>query len=324
MSRNLIIEFTKMQGAGNDFIVIDNRFLHFSREELADIAKKVCPRKFGVGADGLLAFEAAPDEAAEEGDTSAPSVDFRMVYANADGSPATMCGNGARCIAQFAIRSGVQGPDVSFATDAGVYWAHVYTDAEAPDAETPDVETPDVNDQGRAGRVRLFVPEPQRWTPSCVLDEALPDGLEDVHFIWTGTEHLVTLVPDVDAVPLEAWGPVLRWDDALQPEGANLNVVSEANGVAGASGREDSIRVRTFEKGVEAETLACGTGVLASAIATARLRDIDLSARPLRVETRGGEMRVGRAKSPERGDHLYLEGPVASVFRGTFEWGGLG
>ena len=324
MSRNLIVEFTKMQGAGNDFVVIDNRFLHFSREELSDIAKKVCPRKFGIGADGVLAFEAAPDHASGEGDTPAPPADFRMVYVNADGSPATMCGNGARCIAQFAVRSGVQGPDVSFATDAGVYRAHVYPDAEAPNAETPDVETPDVNGQGRPGRVRLFVPEPQRWTPSCVLDEAPPYGVEDVHFVWTGTEHLVTLVPDVDAVPLKAWGPALRWDDAFQPEGANLNVVSEANGVAGASGREDAIRVRTFEKGVEAETLACGTGVLASAVTTARLRGLDLSVRPLRVETRGGEMTVGRAESPDRSDHLYLEGPVAHVFRGTFEWSGLG
>ena len=132
MSRNLIVEFTKMQGAGNDFVVIDNRFLHFSRQELSDIAEKVCPRKFGIGADGVLAFEAAPDHASGEGDTPAPPADFRMVYVNADGSPATMCGNGARCIAQFAVRSGVQGPDVSFATDAGVYRAHVYPDAEAP------------------------------------------------------------------------------------------------------------------------------------------------------------------------------------------------
>lgn len=305
MSRNLIVEFTKMQGAGNDFVVIDNRFLHFTREELSDIAKKVCLRKFGVGADGLLAFEAAPAQARDEDGSPA---DFRMVYVNADGSPATMCGNGARCIAQFAVRSGVEGPDVSFMTDAGAYHAHVY----------PDAEAPDLNVLGDAGQVRLFVPEPQRWTPSCALNGALPDGVEGVHFVWTGTEHLVSLVPDVDAVPLEEWGPALRWDEALQPEGANLNVVSAANG------RQDSISVRTFEKGVEAETLACGTGVLASAIATARLQHVDLSAQPLTVETRGGEMTVGRAESPERSDHLYLEGPVASVFRGTFEWGGLG
>jgi diaminopimelate epimerase len=145
----------------------------------------------------------------------------------------------------------------------------------------------------------------------------LPDGVENVHFVWTGTEHLVTLVPDVDAVPLEEWGPALRRDEALQPEGANLNVVSVA------PGREVAINVRTFEKGVEAETLACGTGVLASAVATAQLHEVDLSVQPLHVETRGGKMTVGRADSPERSGHLYLEGPVASVFRGTFEWGGL-
>lgn len=310
MSRNLIVEFSKMQGTGNDFVVIDNRFLHFTRGELSDIARKVCRRKLGVGADGLLAFEAAPDDvslddAATKGEAS--HVDFRMVYVNADGSPATMCGNGARCIAQFAVRSGVDGPDVSFVTDAGVYQAHVYSAAHAADSD-PDEP---------GGRVRLFVPEPERWTESCSLDASLPGGVDNVHFVWTGTEHLVTLVPDVDDVPLEEWGPLLRWDTALQPEGANLNVVSSANG------EEELIRVRTFEKGVEAETLACGTGVLASAVAIAKLRDLDLAIRPLHVETRGGTMTVGRATSRERSDHLYLEGPVASVFRGTFEWSGL-
>ena len=311
MSRNLIVEFSKMQGAGNDFVVIDNRFLHFTREELSDIARKVCRRKLGVGADGLLAFEAAPDnvsldDAPTEGE--ALPVDFRMVYVNADGSPATMCGNGARCIAQFAVRSGVEGPDVSFVTDAGVYQAHVYSAAHATDSDSDEP----------GERVRLFVPEPQHWTESCSLDRSLPRGVDNVHFVWTGTEHLVALVPDVDDVPLEEWGPLLRWDPALQPEGANLNVVSSTNGQKG------SIRVRTFEKGVEAETLACGTGVLASAIATAKLRNFGLAIRSLRVDTRGGPVTVGRATSQERSDHLYLEGPVASVFRGTFEWSGLG
>ncbi len=321
MSRSLIVEFTKMQGAGNDFVVIDNRFLHFTREELSDIAKKVCLRKFGVGADGLLAFEAAPDEIApgEGSEDGEPfPVDFRMVYVNADGSPATMCGNGARCIAQFAVLSGVEGPDVTFRTDAGMYQAHVYPEVSDAAAASNAAQALNANVQGRVGRVRLLVPEPQRWTESYVLDKALPDGVEDVHFVWTGTEHLVTFISDVDAAPLDAWGPGLRWDDALQPEGANLNLVSVANG------RDDAIRVRTFEKGVEAETLACGTGVLASAIAAARLYDIDLSERPLHVETRGGEMIVGRADSPERSGHLYLEGPVASIFRGTFSWDGLG
>jgi diaminopimelate epimerase len=282
MSRRLVVEFTKMEGAGNDFVVLDNRFMHFSRDELSDIAARMCRRRFGIGADGVLAFEDDDD------------ADFRMRYVNADGSPATMCGNGARCLARFAVRAGVPGPDVCFATDAGTYRAHVPEEEGQP--------------------VRLFVPDARDWQQNVDLAGGRPEGLDVVHYIWTGTEHLVAPVADVDAVPLETWGPVLRHDDALQPEGANLNVVAPREG--------GGIRVRTFEKGVEGETLACGTGVLAAAIATNHLREdgTSLSDRPITVLTRGGEMRVGRAATPDRDDHLYLEGPARSVFRGTFEW----
>lgn len=307
MSRNLVVEFTKMHGAGNDFVVLDNRFLHFTEEELSDIAQKMCPRRFGIGADGLLAFENLPD---------GENVDFRMRYVNADGSPATMCGNGARCLAQFAVRSGVPGPDVSFLTDAGVYRAVVGTQVDANASGASHASN-------AAGRVRLFVPEPERWTPSFALTGELPAGLDDVHFVWTGTEHLVAAVDDVDAAPLDEWGPRLRSDDALEPTGANLNLVSFAASDSQAEAKDARIHVRTFEKGVEAETLACGTGVLASAVATARLNGFDVAERRLHVSTRGGGMTVGRADSPDRTDHLYLEGPVAAVFRGTFEWGGL-
>jgi len=283
MPRKLVVEFTKMEGAGNDFVVLDNRFLHFSSEELSDIAARVCPRRFGIGADGLLAFETADD------------ADFRMRYVNADGSPATMCGNGARCLARFAVTSGIEGPNVSFLTDAGTYRAHVPAN---PDAA-----------------VRIFVPEPQRWTPDIALEQDLPQGIDAVHFIWTGTEHLVVPVDEAPTAPLEAWGPQLRRDAALQPEGANVNLV--------ATGEDPrSIIVRTYEKGVEGETLACGTGVLAAAVAASRLRGgaDGLASKPMTVQTRGGRLRVGRAETPERPDHLYLEGPARSVFRGTFEW----
>ncbi|PEN14971.1 diaminopimelate epimerase [Longibacter salinarum] len=284
MSRKLVVEFTKMEGAGNDFIVLDNRFLHFTADELSDIADRFCPRRFGIGADGLLAFEDDDD------------ADFRMRYINADGSPATMCGNGARCIARLAVAAGIDGPDVTFATDAGMYRAHVPVDATKP--------------------VRLFVPEPREWQEHVSLDQSLPDGIDTVHYIWTGTEHLVVPVRDAGAAPLAVWGPRLRKDPALQPEGANVNVVAEGKDV-------HSITVRTFEKGVEAETLACGTGVIASAIATSRLRgEDDLATHPVTVHAEGGTLRVGRADTFDRAGHLYLEGPARSVFRGTFEWGG--
>lgn len=324
MQRKLVVEFTKMQGAGNDFLVLDNRFFHFSREELSAIAHRFCTRRFGIGADGLLALGPS-DEA-----------DFSMIYVNADGSAATMCGNGARCLALFAVRSGIGGPDVSFTTDAGRYHARVMPPA--PDAADSNESSTEADSAGE--RVRLFVPDPKRWKPDVVLDRPLPEGLDTVHYIWTGTHHVVGFVEAVDSAPLETWGPRIRHDPAMRPEGTNLNLVEV---LAREGGRIRSIRVRTFEKGVEAETLACGTGVLASAVTAARqpqhtgaqeevaapsnpegvrVTGIDelADAGPIHVVSRGGPMTVGRAPLGDRTDHLYLEGPVASVFRGTFEW----
>jgi diaminopimelate epimerase len=284
MSPNLVVEFTKMQGAGNDFIIVDNRWYRFSGEELASLAARWCPRRFGIGADGLLAFE-DDDEA-----------DFRMRYVNADGSPATMCGNGARCLARYAVSSGVEGPDVTFATDAGTYRAHVPNDP--------------------AAMVRLYVPNARRFRKNVDLDRGLPGGLDAVHYVWTGTEHLVAFVDGgaeaLDRVPVDEWGRRLRTDPALEPKGANANFAVRLQGE-----EETTFAVRTYEKGVEGETHACGTGVLAVATVA---RKLDLAgSEPITIETRGGRMRVGHAETPDRPDHLYLEGPATTVFRGTFE-----
>lgn len=323
MPRKLVVEFTKMQGAGNDFLVLNNRFFHFSREELSAIARRYCTRRFGIGADGLLALGSS-DEA-----------DFSMIYVNADGSAATMCGNGARCLALYAVRAGVGGPEVTFTTDAGRYHAQVLAPPSEPHASSRSPGAPDAVE-----RVRLFVPDPERWTPNVNLDRPLPDELDPVHYIWTGTHHVVGFVDAVEGAPIETWGPRIRHDPAMEPEGTNLNLVQI---LPTEDGSPPAIRVRTFEKGVEAETLACGTGVLASAVTTARhLQQIEARATvpmplpsderpagdgdglaeagPILVETRGGPMTVGRGPSGDRSDHLYLEGPVASVFRGTFEW----
>ncbi len=323
MPRKLVVEFTKMQGAGNDFLVLNNRFFHFSREELSAIARRYCTRRFGIGADGLLALG------------SSDAADFSMIYVNADGSAATMCGNGARCLALYAVRAGVGGPEVTFTTDAGRYHAQVLAPSSESHTSSRFPGAPDAVE-----RVRLFVPDPERWTPNIGLDRPLPDGLDTVHYIWTGTHHVVGFVDAVERAPIETWGPHIRHDPAMEPEGTNLNLVQVLPMEDGSS---PSIRVRTFEKGVEAETLACGTGVLASAVTTARhLQQIEAGATvsmpvtsderlagdgdglaeagPILVETRGGPMTVGRVPSGNRSDHLYLEGPVASVFRGTFEW----
>ncbi|PSQ75682.1 MAG: diaminopimelate epimerase [Bacteroidetes bacterium QH_7_62_13] len=275
MSPSLVVEFSKMHGAGNDFIVIDNRWYRFSDAELADLAETWCPRRFGVGADGLLALNEAESD----------DVAYRMRYVNADGSWATMCGNGARCLAQFALESDFEGPELSFETDAGRY--HATRAGEAPD------------------RVRLFVPPPEALDLDMIVDADTP---EPVHFVHTGTEHLVTFVPDIRAVSVEEWAPPLRADPRVHPEGANVNFV--------AVNAEGSLQVRTYEKGVEEETLSCGTGVLAAAVVAGATDRVDDG--PVTVHTRGGTLQVGTAAT-SRGRERYLEGPVVNVFRGSLK-----
>jgi len=277
MSPSLVLEFTKMHGAGNDFLVLDNRWYRFSDEELADLAATWCPRRYGVGADGLLALaEAEADDA-----------DYRMRYVNGDGSWATMCGNGARCLARFAVNADFEGPEVSFETDAGRYHAVV--------------------DESRPDGVRLFVPPPREMELDVSLAARTPVSPEAVHYVDTGTGHLVVFVPDVEAVPMAEWAPPLRSDARVDPPGANVNFVEVA---------DDRLRVRTYEKGVEAETPSCGTGVLAAAaVAEATGRG---AASPVAVDTSGGTFRVGTA-STSRGRERYLEGPVVTVFRGTLK-----
>ncbi|MEM1042552.1 MAG: diaminopimelate epimerase [Bacteroidota bacterium] len=274
---NLVVPFTKMHGAGNDFLVLDNRFLHLAHDELADLARRFCPRRFGVGADGLLALSAPDDEGHA----------YRMDYVNPDGSRAGMCGNGARCLARFARTAGLDAEPLVFASDDGVYRASVPGDPDAP--------------------VRLFVPNPKHFDPARVLEAG-----GTVPYIWTGTHHTVVFARDVATANVEKIGPRIRHDAALAPEGANVNFVQ----IAEASPAR--VEVRTFEKGVEAETLACGTGALAAAL-VARLME-RVEGDEVEIVARGGTLRVGFGLN-EHGHvrDLWLEGPAVAVFQGMLE-----
>lgn len=272
-----------MNGAGNDFIVIDNRFYHFSDEELFDLARHLCPRRTGIGADGLLAF-ARPADVVHH---------YRMRYVNADGSLGTMCGNGARCLARFARQAGLLQEELLFESDAGVYRAIVPAEEEAD--------------------VRLYVNPPQHWEPNKPLADASVQ--EAVHYLWTGTEHAVCFVDHVEETPVGTWGPALRHDAALQPKGANIDFVEVLD--RGSASSAARLQVRTFEKGVEAETLACGTGAMASALVARFLGHMDADAAV--VEMPGGLLRVGFRLEGEAVHDLYLEGPAEVVYRGTVE-----
>jgi diaminopimelate epimerase len=266
-----MLRFTKMNGAGNDFILFDNRTgdIDLDRSQIA----KLCDRHRGVGADGVLLLEKPRDHA-----------DFRMRYFNADGGEAEMCGNGARCFARFANKVGGQKAKISFETPAGVISAELKGDL-----------------------VTLRMTEPS----DLQLNVELPMAAENktVHFINSGVPHVVIPVAKIDSADVRREGAAIRYHKMFSPKGTNVNFI-EKRGLK-------KIAIRTYERGVEDETLACGTGIVASALIFAATEDCD---GPVTVLARGGdELQVGFEKSDGRFHNVTLTGPAEFVFEGTIE-----
>ena len=264
-----MLHFTKMNGAGNDFVVIDNRD---GKNTLtaAQIAR-LCDRHRGIGADGLLAVEPAQNGA-----------DFRMRYYNADGGEAEMCGNGARCFARFAQKVSGQTGDVSFETMAGVITAKFLGDL---------VE------------IQMSAPHSLR------LEEKLhADGeVLHVHSINTGVPHAVVFVDDLENTDVHDLGRALRYHEHFAPKGTNANFVEQR--------AADRIAIRTYERGVEGETLACGTGMVACALI---FHERTGAASPVQVQVRGGEtLRIGFTKTAGGYANVTLTGPADFVFDGV-------
>lgn len=263
------LHFTKMNGAGNDFVVLDNRDGHLDLTG-TQIAR-LCDRHRGVGADGLLLVE-KPEGTA----------DFRMRYYNADGAEAEMCGNGARCFARFVGKIAPTGqPSVSFETPAGVISAKLTGD-----------------------QVSLSMSRPGPFADGTELDVA-GDSLP-VYAIDTGVPHAVILVDDLDGTDVRRLGAALRHHHHFQPRGTNVNFVRQL-------GPQD-LAIRTYERGVEDETLACGTGVVASALTLAALTG---APSPVRVLVKGGDtLTVAFEGSPGDFRNVVLTGPADFVFEG--------
>jgi diaminopimelate epimerase len=267
--------FVKMSGAGNDFIVIDNRSLsvNLTREQIANL----CHRHFGIGADGLLAV-VPPDQ---------PGADFRMRYYNADGGEAEMCGNGARCFARFVEPlPRADKARVRFLTLAGLIEGEYV---------------------GHDVRVNLTPPTDMK------LDRKSDFGWGEVafHSINTGVPHVVIEVPDVEVAEVLALGRAIRYSKLFE-RGTNVNFVQVTD--AG------DLIVRTYERGVEGETLACGTGVTAAALIMHRVRGLPL---PVRVKVRGGDVLSvsaaieGSAAAGGNFSDVTLTGPATETFAGN-------
>jgi diaminopimelate epimerase len=269
------IAFTKMNGAGNDFVMIHDAAgsIRLSGEWI----RRVSDRRRGVGADGVIIVR--PED----------GVDFRMVYFNSDGGEAEMCGNGARCASVFAasLGLGVRGSQwvgLSFVAQPGRMWAKV-----------------------RGSHATVTMTDARGFEKAVSLD--VPGGREIVHLVNCGVPHAVVVEKNWDALSdasVQARGSAIRYHEKFAPAGVNANFVR----VTG-DGRAE---IRTYERGVEAETLACGTGSIASAVVLAQL---GLAGERVDVVTRGGDvLTVSFAKTPGGAKDVVLEGPAAVNFEG--------
>lgn len=257
----MILKFQKYQGAGNDFIIIDNRYPLYDFPAVE--VEKLCHRKFGIGADGLMLLE------------NDRNYDFRMRYFNSDGKEASMCGNGGRCIVHFAHSLGIFENTTQFIAADGVHEANLSDDT-----------------------VRLKMQN--------VAEIISAPGY---FFVNTGSPHYVEIVPDAFQINVSEKGKAIRDSSAFQPEGTNVNFITPT---------PTNIRVTTYERGVEAETLACGTGCVASALVVAFLRKD--AQNTYNIQTKGGNLKVSFKQSPDLTfSDIWLEGPAKQVFCGEIE-----
>ena len=261
-----------MNGAGNDFVIVDNR-----RKEIQLTpaqAARMCDRHRGVGADGvMLLIPCASGKA-----------DWAWDFFNSDGSRAEMCGNGARCFARYIQRLTGADDKITFETTAGIITAAF---------------------QGELVTVNLTTPKDLR------LDETvrLKSGATTVHSINTGVPHAILFVDDADMAMVRPTGAEVRHHPHFAPKGTNVNFVQRLGG--------NSIRVRTYERGVENETLACGTGVTASALVAARTHQLTS---PVKVQVQGGDiLEVSFAEKDGGFENVRLTGPADFVFDGRIE-----
>lgn len=266
------IDFWKMHGASNDFIMVDDRKRTFPVDD-GEWIQSIATRRTGVGCEGVILIQ--PSETA----------DIRMRFFNPDGSEVEMCGNGARCLARLALDIGAAPANMSIETIAGELKATVTDNS-----------------------VTLFMTEPKDWT----LEETLALGSStcSCSAVNTGVPHAVIVVDDLPGLDIKKMGALVRYHDRFKPAGTNANFIS-----VDSSSR---ISVRTYERGVEDETLACGTGITASALIAAKL---GLVKAPVTVvPASGDELKVDFSLTTSGADKVTLSGPAEYVFRGTLKY----
>ena len=267
----MTLNFVKMHGAGNDFVMIDDRDERVPWQDHILIAA-LAARRTGVGCEGVILVQPSP------------RADFRMRFLNPDGAEVEMCGNGARCVAAFAHAIGAAGRTMTIETLCGLL-----------DAELTDVG------------VRVWMPEPAKRRYD--LDVAVADATVKGHFVNTGVPHFVVPVAEVGRVDVDREGRALRLHPAFAPDGVNVDFVTLRP--------PDRLSMRTFERGVEAESGACGTGAVACAVVAVETAGFTL---PVRIRTTTGyELIVDGDWRSGQCTGLTLTGPAREVYRGTID-----
>ncbi len=256
--------FYKYQGAGNDFILIDNRTIAINHHN-PQLIQKLSDRRFGIGGDGVMFLQ------------NAEGYDFEMVYYNADGKPSSMCGNGGRCIVAFARFLGIIENQTDFLAVDGPHHAKISDSGDWVSLQMIDVDTI-TNDGG-----------------AYVLD--------------TGSPHYVSLSADLKDKDVYNDGYAIRNNATYKAKGINVNFVEPAG---------DGYFVRTFERGVEDETFACGTGVTAVALAMAKHKN-QTGHITTPVKVLGGDLNIRFDHDGNTFTNIFLEGPAKQVFEGDVE-----
>lgn len=258
------LTFYKYQGTGNDFVMIDNRNSLFPKNN-AKLINKLCDRKFGIGADGLILLD------------NHDKYDFAMVYYNSDGNESTMCGNGGRCLVAFAKQLGVISDKAEFEAVDGYHFATIDSN-NIVSLQMKDISNIDVR--------------------------------ENYTFLNTGSPHHVKMVENLENYDVKTEGAKIRYSSLYGEEGSNVNFVSQLN--------DDTFEVRTYERGVEDETLSCGTGVTAVAISMFNNKNTNSS--HIKLNVQGGNLAVSFEENKGVFTKVKLIGPATFVFEGIINY----
>lgn len=259
-------EFWKYHGNGNDFVIINNIKNHHFKLTAEQIAK-ICDRRYGIGADGLIFVNKSVGS------------DFEMVYHNSDGNVASMCGNGGRCVAAFAYSQGIANENMIFDAYDGKHKANINIKLKLDSGFDVSLQMADVD---------------------------LVEDNESYYFLNTGSPHYVEFVEHLAEFDVVKYGRKTRFSEKFHPDGTNVNFAELSN---------ERIFVRTYERGVEDETLSCGTGVTASAIAAY----FKTGKTKFNVHTLGGDFKLSFKLDNDRFTNLWLQGPAIEVFKGIYQ-----